>query len=77
MVVEVCVGEDVGVGMHVPVVPRAKVRGLVPFCGVNVAPCVTGMAAGGGFWVVVVWSSHTNPWAEMCLDPLRPRSAML
>ena len=54
VVVGVCVGVDIRVGMRVPVVPGARVGGLVSFCGVNVAPIVTGMAAGGGFWVVVV-----------------------
>ncbi len=64
VVVGVCVGVDVRVGIRVPVVPGARVGGLVPFCGVNVAPGVTGMAAGGGFCDLVVWSSHTPPWAE-------------
>ena len=63
VVVGVRVGVGVGVGMRVPVVPGARVAGLVPFFGVNIAPSVTGMAAGGVFWVVVVWSSHTTPWA--------------
>ena len=48
VVVGVCVSADVGVGMRVPVVPGAIIRELVPFCGVNVATGVTGMAAGGG-----------------------------
>ena len=61
VVVGVCVGVDVRMGMRVPVVPGARVGGLVLFCGVNIAPGVTGMAAGGNFWVVVVWSSHTTP----------------
>ena len=77
VVVRVCVGVDVGVGMRVPVVPGARFGGLVPFCGVNVTPGVTGMAAGGGFWVLVVSSSHTPPWTEMFLNSLRPRSARL
>ncbi len=77
MVVGVCVVADVGLDMRVPVVPRAIVGGLVPFCGVSVAPGVTGMAAGGGFWVLVGWSSHTPPWAEMFPNPFRPRSARL
>ena len=77
VVVGVCVEVEVGVGMRVPVVPGARVRGLVPFCGMNIAPGVTGMAAGGGFWVLVVWSSHTPPWAEFFLNLFRPRSARL
>jgi hypothetical protein len=75
--VRVCVSVDLGVGMRVPMVPGARVGVLVPFCGVNVAPGVTGVAAGVGFWVLVVWSSHTPTWAEMFLNPLRPRSARL
>ena len=50
----VVVGVCGGVGVRVPVVPGARVGGLVPFLDVNVAPSVTVMAAGGGFWVVVV-----------------------
>ena len=57
-------GVGVWVDMRVLVVQGARVGGLVPFCGVNFASGVTGMAAGGGFWVVVVWSSHATPWAE-------------
>ena len=49
VVVGVCVGVDVRVGMRVLVVPGARVGGLVPFCGVDIAPGVTGIAAGGGF----------------------------
>ena len=75
VVVGVCVGVDVEVGMRVPVVPEARFGGLVPFCGVNGAPGVTGMAASGGFWVLMVWSSHTPPWAETSLNPFWPRSA--
>ena len=77
MVVEVCVRVDVRVGMREPVVPGARVGGLVPFCEVNAAPGVTGMAAGGVFWVVVVWSFYITPRAETGLDPFRPRSARL
>ena len=74
MVAEVCVGVVVGVGMRVPVVPGTSVGELVPFCEVNIASGITGMATGGGFWVLVVYSSHTPPWAEVSLDHLRPRS---
>ena len=77
VVVGVCVGVDVGVGMRVPVVPGARVGGLVPLCGVNVAPGVTGTVASGCFWFLVVWSVHTPPWAEIFLYPFRPRSARL
>jgi hypothetical protein len=59
------VSVGVGMGMRVPMVPGTNIRQLVPFCGVNVAPGITGMATGGGFWVLVVWSSHTPPWAEI------------
>ncbi len=38
---------------------------LVLFYEVNVAPGITGMATGGGFWVLVVWSSHSHSWAEV------------
>ncbi len=70
VVVGVCVGADVGEGMRVPVIPGARVGAvLVPFCGLNLASGITGMAAGGSFWVLVVWSSHTTPWAEMSLNP--------
>ena len=75
VVVGVFVSMGVGMGMRMPVVPGANVEQLVPFCGVNVAPGVTGMATGGGFRVLVVWSFHTPPWAETSLDPPRPRSA--
>ena len=75
VVVGVCVGLDVGVGIRVPVVPGARVGGPVPFCGVNIAPSVTGMAAGGGFLALVVWSSQSPPRAEFFLDPPGPRSA--
>ncbi len=74
VVVGVCVGVGVGVGMRVPMVSGTSVGQLVPFCGVNVASGVTGMATGGGFWVLVIWSSHTSPWTEMSLNSLRPRS---
>jgi hypothetical protein len=63
------------VGMRVPAVPGTSVGQLVPFCGVNVAPGITGMETDGGFWVLVVWSSHTPPWAEVSLDAVWPRSA--
>ena len=48
VVVGVCVSVDVGVSMRVPVVQGARIGELRPFCVVNVAPGVTGMAAGGG-----------------------------
>ena len=51
----------VGVGMRVHVVPGTSIGKLVLFCGVNIAPGITGMVTGGGFWVLVVWSSHTPP----------------
>ncbi len=54
-------GVGVGVGMRVPVVSRTSVGQLGPFCGVNVASGITGMATGGGFWALVVWSPHTPP----------------
>ncbi len=70
MVVGVCVGVGVGVGMRVPVVSGTSVGQLVPFCGVNVAPGVQGMPTGGGFWVLVVWSSHTPPVPRHLWIPL-------
>ncbi len=75
VVVGVCVGVGVGVGKRVPMISGTSVGQLVPFCGVNIASGVTGMATGGGFWVLVVWSSDTSSWAETSLNPLRPRSA--
>ena len=75
LVVEICVGVRVGVGMRVPVVRGTSVGQLVPFCEVNVASGITVMAISGGFWVLVFWSSYTPPWTEMSLDPVRPRSA--
>ena len=51
VVVGVCLSVGVGVGMRVPVVPGTSVGQLVPFCGVNIAPGITGMATGVGFWV--------------------------
>ena len=77
VVVGVCVGVGVGVGVRAPMVSGTSVGQLVQFCEVNVASGVTDIATGGGFWVVAVWSSHTTPWAEICLDLFRPRSARL
>ena len=75
VIVGICVGVGVGVGMRVPVVSGTSVGQLVLFSGVNIVPDITGMATGGGFRVLVIWSSHTPPWAEMSLDPSRPRTA--
>ncbi len=54
MVAGVCVGVGVGVGMRVPMVSGTSVGQLLPFCDLNVASGVTGMATDGGFWVLVV-----------------------
>ena len=75
VVVGVCVGVGVGMGVRVPMVSETRGGQLVTFCGVNVASGITGMATGGGFWVLVVWSSHTLSWAQTSLDPPGPRSA--
>ncbi len=60
MVVGIFVGVSVEVVMRVEVL-GTSVGQLVPFCGVNVASGVMGMATEGSFWVRVVWSSHTSP----------------
>ena len=77
VVARVCVGVDIGVGMRVPVIPVARVGGLVPFCGVIVAPGITVIASGGGSCVLAVWSSNTPHWVEMFLKSVRQRSARL
>ena len=61
--------------MRTLIVPGTSFGQLVPFCGMNVAPGITGMATGGGFWVLVVWTSNTTPWAEVSLDCVPSRSA--
>ena len=42
-----------------PVVLEASVGQLVPFCEVDIAPGITDMATGGGFWVFVLIFSHS------------------
>jgi hypothetical protein len=66
-----CVG--VGMGMRVLVVPGTSVGQLVPFGGVNVAPGIRGMAAGG--WVCVCsWYQGpvSDSWSHSVVLTLLP-----
>ncbi len=74
-VVGISVVVGVGLSMLMPVVSGTGVGQLIPFGGVNVVSGITGVATGGGFWVLMVLSSHTPSWAEVSLNPLRPKSA--
>ncbi len=75
MVAGVSVGVDAGLGMRGPWYQGPVSDSWFYSAELDAALGITGMATGGGLSVLVVWTSHTSPFAKMSLDPPRPRSA--